>query len=317
MQYKQWLDDWLYHYVKPAAKARTYERYASIVENHLKVGLGEYDLDELTPMLLQAFVVELLQRGNRRTNKGLSVNSVNGIITTVKSTLKLARDIGLCKRYVGERIRRPKGRERPVSCFTSAEQKRIERAVLADKRGKMFGVVLCLYTGLRIGELLALEWRDVDLKRGVLSVNKECYDGRDKNGKFCRCIDTPKTSSSRREIPLPKQLLPLLRVRKKESALSLVIVDGKGKGVSVRSYQRSFELLLRRLGVERRNFHALRHTFATRAIECGVDVKTLSELLGHKSPTVTLNRYVHSLNEHKKEMMNRLGKSLQEIRCLS
>ena len=88
------------------------------------------------------------------------------------------------------------------------------------------------------------------------------------------------------------------------------MVSSGGKPVSVRSYQRTFELLLRRLGIPHRGFHAPRHTFATRALECGMDVKTLSEILGHKSPTVTVNRYVHSLIEHKKAMMNLVGKML-------
>ena len=108
-------------------------------------------------------------------------------------------------------------------------------------------------------------------------------------------------------IPLPKQLLPLLKEHKKKSN-SQYIVSSNGHGITVRSYQRSFELLQKRLGIERKGFHSLRHTFATRALECGMDVKTLSEILGHKNATVTLNRYAHSMMEHKKEMMNKLGK---------
>lgn len=88
-----------------------------------------------------------------------------------------------------------------------------------------------------------------------------------------------------------------------------MVADGE-EPVSVRSYQRSFELLQKKLKIPRRGFHSLRHTFATRALECGMDVKTLSEILGHKNPTITLNRYVHSLMEHKRDMMNRLGKLL-------
>ena len=110
-------------------------------------------------------------------------------------------------------------------------------------------------------------------------------------------------------IPLPKQLRPILKGLKKRSNSSSV-VSANGSTVSVRYYQRSFELLLKKLKIPHKGFHSLRHTFATRAIECGMDVKTLSEILGHKNPTVTLNRYAHSLMEHKKEMMNRLGKLL-------
>lgn len=156
---------------------------------------------------------------------------------------------------------------------------------------------------------MALEWENIDLRKGELKVTKSCHDGKDDNGRRCRITDTPKTTHSNRVIPLPKQLIPILRDMKKGSNSELVITD-KGKIPSVRAYQRSFELLLQKIGIPKRGFHALRHTFATRAIECGMDVKSLSEILGHKNSMVTLNRYVHSLMEHKKAMMDKLGKNL-------
>lgn len=110
-------------------------------------------------------------------------------------------------------------------------------------------------------------------------------------------------------LAIPKQLLPLLREMKKKSKSNLVISGDKP--LFVRSYQRSFELLLNKLGIPRHGFHTLRHTFATRAIECGVDVKTLSETLGHKNASITLNRYVHSFMDHKHSMMDKVGKFLR------
>ena len=124
---------------------------------------------------------------------------------------------------------------------------------------------------------------------------------------FGRITDIPKTSSSCRIIPLPKLIIPLLKTAKKSSKSQLVIANGE-IGLIVRTYQRNFASLLKKLHIAHRGFHALRHTFATRAIECGMDVKTLSEILGHKNATITLNRYAHSLMEHKRDMMNKLGK---------
>ena len=147
------------------------------------------------------------------------------------------------------------------------------------------------------------------MNKGELRINKTCHYGKDENGVFGRITDIPKTQSSIRTIPIPKQLMPHLRVTKKKS-LSTHIVSNGSNLISIRSYQRSFASLLKRLNIQHRGFHSLRHTFATRALECGMDVKTLSEILGHKSPMVTLNRYAHSLMEHKKEMMNKLGKLL-------
>ena len=304
MTYIDWLIQWLENYIRPSVKVRTYERYTLIIEQHIKDKIGGIELDDLSPFVLQAFITELLQSGNRKTGKGLSANSVNAVISVIQSSLKTAHLLGLTKEYTADKLKRPKLTEKPVECFSLAEQKHIEQAILNGKKDKLYGILICLYSGLRIGELIALQWSDIDFAKGTLTVSKSCHDG--KNGLV---IDEPKTSTSRRMIPLPKQLLPILRSVKKRSDSSSV-VSANGSTVSVRSYQRSFELLLKRLNIPHKGFHSLRHTFATRAIECGMDVKTLSEILGHKNPTVTLNRYAHSLMEHKTDMMNKLGKLL-------
>lgn len=303
MKYIDWLNSWLENYIRPSVRDRTYERYAYIIEQHIRP-IGGIGLNDLSLLVLQRFITGLLSAGNRRTGKGLSANSVNTVISVIRNSLKTAHLLGLTAEYTADKLKRPKRKEKPVDCFTLAEQKKIEQAVITGKKDKLYGIILCLYSGLRIGELIALEWHDIDFTKGILTVSKSCHDG--KNGLI---IDEPKTADSRRVIPLPKQLLPMLKGIKKKSD-SPFVVSSNGMPVSVRSYQRSFELLLKRLNIAHKGFHSLRHTFATRAIECGMDVKTLSEILGHKNPTVTLNRYAHSLMEHKAEMMNKLGKLL-------
>ena len=304
MKYINWLIQWLENYIRPSVKIRTYERYKLIIEQHIKNKIGGIELNGLSPLVLQSFITELLQRGNRKTGNGLSANSVNAIISVIQSSLKTAHLLGLTREYTADKLKRPKLKEKPVECFTLAEQKQIEQAILTGKKDKLYGILLCLYSGLRIGELIALQWSDIDFAKGILTVSKSCHDGKDG-----LVIDEPKTVTSRRVIPLPKQLLPILKGIKKKSD-SFSVVAANGSAVSVRSYQRSFELLLKKLEIPHKGFHSLRHTFATRALECGMDVKTLSEILGHKNPTVTLNRYAHSLMEHKADMMNRLGKLL-------
>lgn len=302
MKYIDWLNIWLNNYIKPSAKERTYIRYEQLIRTHIATKIGEKDVNDLTPIVLQSFVTELLSSGNDKTGKGLSANTVNAIISVLKNSLRTAHLLGVAKDYTANMIKRPKLKERKIECFTLAEQKKIESAVFDSKKIKMFGIVLCLYTGLRIGELIALQWKDIDLQKGLLTVSRSCHDT---SGGIV--FDEPKTAASRRVIPLPKQLLPKLKSIKKSGNSDFVVSVG-GNAVSVRSYQRSFELLLKKLNIVHRGFHSLRHTFATRALECGMDVKTLSEILGHKNPTVTLNRYAHSLLEHKAAMMNRLGK---------
>lgn len=309
MNYQEWLDDWLYNYVQPSSKRRTYERYGEIVHQHVIPALGSTEMNELTPFVMQQFVTKLLTNGNLNTGMGLSANSVNAIITVMQSSLKTAYMLGYTGDYKADKIKRPRSDEKRVECFSLAEQKKIEEYILSMDQPSLFGIFLCLYTGLRIGELLALEWSDIDLKKGELQVNKACHDGIDEDGTFVRITDTPKTASSVRTIPIPKQLIPLLRRLQKKSRSVYVVSNGENR-IFVRSYQRTFASIQKNLGIPHRGFHSLRHTFATRALECGMDVKTLSEILGHKSPTVTLNRYAHSLMEHKKEMMNKLGKLL-------
>lgn len=304
MKYNEWLGVWLENYIKPSVKQKTYNIYFQMIEKHINLEIGGYLLEDLTPMILQTFVTRLLNEGNLKTHKGLAVSTVNLIVTIIQSSLKTAFMLGEAKEYVADKIKRPRLAQKSVSCFSVAEQKKIEQAVSAQD--KMFGVVLCLYTGLRIGELLALTWQDIDFQRGLLSVSKTCYDGKTESG-FGQIVDEPKAQSSKRVIPIPKQLLHALKELKRINKSDYVISSG-GKPITVRSYQRSFELLLARLGISHKGFHSLRHTFATRALECGMDVKTLSEILGHKNATITLNRYAHSLLEHKTDMMNKLGK---------
>ena len=303
MEYKEWLDKWLDYYVRPYAKERTYQKYKSQVDLHIILKIGDRDMADLSAVGLQEFVVSL-------SEKGLSANSVNGVITVLKSSLKRAEMLNLVEKQYTACIQRPKSREKQVECFSKAEQRKIEGYIFEKNKPKMLGIILCLYTGLRIGELMALEWSDIDLQKGVIKISKSCHDTW-KNGEYVKVIDVPKTQSSERIIPLPKQLVVYLKAWKKQTAGDYVISGERRHGIPVRSYQKTFERVLSRLDIPHKGFHSLRHTFATRALECGMDVKSLSELLGHKNPTVTLKRYAHSMLEHKAEMMNRLGKLLQ------
>lgn len=309
MKYKVWFEEWLTHYIRPSSKQRTFEQYSRAAQIHILPYLGDIELTDLTPFVLQKFITDLTTNGNKRTGKGLSPNFVKTILSVIQNSLKTAHLVGYLPEYSVNKIKRPKIIEKQVECFTIIqEQKKIEEAALFAKKDKYRGIILCLYTGLRIGELLALTWNDIDFDKNILSVTKTCHDGNE-NGKHVRIIDTPKTENSRRQIPLSKTLVKILKEMKKKSKCEFVIADGE-KPVFIRSYQRTFELLLKKLKLPHKGFHSLRHTFATRALECGMDVKSLSEILGHKNAMITLNRYAHSLWEHKAEMMNKLSKML-------
>jgi integrase len=277
---------------------------------HLIPAIGEYELEELTLPVLQSFIVELGKSGNKLRGCGLEPSTTGVIVSVLQRSLKFAFEIGISTSEHTAHLKRPKIRQKSIECFTVTEQKKIEGYLLSRRVDKKLGVLICLYTGLRIGELLALKWTDVDAGYNFITVNATCRDVC-VNGAQIRVISTPKTATSRRIIPVPKQLKQYLKALKKISKSEFVISGNSEREVSVRSYQKMFSTLLNQLGIKHRGFHSLRHTFATRALECGMDVRTLAEVMGHKNPQVTLNRYAHSMIEHKIAMMNRVGKSLQ------
>lgn len=301
MKYQNWLNEWLTTCVEPVVKERTFERYTAIVRLHIVPKIGGYEMSALTPQILQSFTAEL--------SKQYASNTVCGIVNVIKSSLVQAQEMLRVKKQYSNSIKYPKPDEKLVECFNRYEQKKIEQFILNTVKPKLYGVLICLYTGLRIGELLALEWQDIDFATRKITITKNCVD-RWNNGRYIKTTDSPKTSSSIRKIPLPAQLIPHLKALKKHSKSNFVISGTGGEAISIRSYQKTFEGLLKKLNIPHRGFHTLRHTFATRALECGMDVKSLSKILGHKSSVITLNRYAHSFWEHQNSIMNRLGKML-------
>mgnify|MGYP004462897163 FL=1 len=308
MKLNEWLDTWLNKYLKTTIKLRTYLKYNDIINKHINPILGEYELDDLNGNVLQDFVLYKLNNGNLITSEKLADNSVIAIVSLLKQALRQALFLGISNAEYTAHIKIPMAKEKEIMVFNRLEQQKLESYCLNSKPNYI-GIIICLYTGIRLGELLALTWNDIDFDNKLLRVNKTVYTIT-KNGKNEAYIDKPKTKQSNRIIPLPKQIINLLKRKKKESISNYIISTKNGGIVQNRSYQKSFKSILNRCEITYKNFHSLRHTFATRALELGMDVKTLSEILGHKNSSITLNRYSHSLLEHKFEFMNKVGKLL-------
>ena len=302
MKLKELLELWLERYMKHTIKIRTYNRYKSICELHLIKDLGEYALDELKPNVLQDFLL-------KKIDDHYSTNTIKGIVSVLKQVLRLAITLEFVDKEYCSNLKMPSSEEKEISVFTKKERQVIESFCLNNKKRNYIGIVICLYTGIRLGELLALTWDDIDFNSNLLTINKTSYSAK-VDGKTQIIVDKPKTKKSNRVIPLPNQLVKLLKVIKKESNSKYVITTRNSGMVGNRSYQRTFKFILKKVNVPYRNFHSLRHTFATNAIELGMDVKTLAEILGHTNAMITLNRYSHSLLNYKIEMMNKLGKNL-------
>lgn len=190
------------------------------------------------------------------------------------------------------------------------EQKKLEKYLLKQIDLPKLGVYLCLYTGLRIGELCSLKWFDIDLENGILTVNKTMQriqnTDNNSNSKTKIIIEVPKSDTSIRDIPLPKHIINLLKKYKSLNRGILYFLTGNINYIEPRTLQNKFKKYLEKSGVENINFHALRHTFATRAIESGMDVKSVSEILGHSTVKMTLEKYVHITMEQKRKQINKL-----------
>lgn len=308
MKLKEWLNIWLNKYQKTTIKLRTYLKYEDTINKHINPILGDYELENLTGNILQEFVLYKLNNGNLITKDKLSDNSVIAIVSLLKQALRQAVFLGITNIEYTSHIKMPTIKEKEITAFNRFEQQKLESYCLNSKRNYI-GVIICLYTGIRLGELLALTWNDIDFDKRLLNINKTVYTIT-RNGKNEAYIDKPKSRQSYRVIPLPKQLINVLKKSKNKSISNYVITTKIGGIVQNRSYQKSFRSILRKCDIPYKNFHSLRHTFATRALELGMDIKTLSEILGHKNSIITLNRYSHSLLEHKFELMNKVGKLL-------
>ena len=312
MKLKNWLEVWLNKYTKHTVKLRTYGRYEYIIEKHINPKLGDYELEELSPVLLQDFVLDKIEHGNLKTNGPLANNSVIGIVNVLKSALSLAKSLEIIQKDYTNKIKLPQAIEKEVTAFDKVKQDKLVKFCLETKKNNYIGIVICLYTGIRLGELLALTWNDIDLNSGIMNITKTAYRIKE-NGTPRIIVDKPKTRNSNRIIPLSKQLVEILKKIKKQSNSNYVLSTRKGGMVGTREYQKTYQRILAKLDIPYKNFHSLRHTFATRAVEMGMDVKTLSEILGHKNPMITLQRYTHSLISYKTEMMNKMGKMLVAV----
>lgn len=298
---------WLDRCERERVKPRTYSRYKGLIVQHILPELGDTQIDDLGRRQISEFLTAHQADGNLR-GEALSATSTNLMLTVLNAAFTYACDMELLSANPCDRIRRVPGPPSRVEAFTREEQRRLEEAIAVSEDRRLFGIRLCLYTGLRIGELLGLEWQDVDMEKGILHIQKTVYREKNAEGEWQLFVDRPKTAASERMVPLPGYLAEDLRIYRRGARSEFVIENKKAERMSIRSYQYLFERLTEKARVRKLNFHALRHTFATRALECGMDIKTLSELMGHKNATITLNRYAHSMMDTKIAAMNKLEK---------
>ncbi len=298
-------ETWLEGDVSLRVKPSTFENYYGCMHKYVIPFYKQEGNGEITETSVLRFVKAV------RENTLIAETSQRKILSIYKMALKEIFKESPNYLPVIEMIQLPKTDTPSINVFTMKEQRLIEYAAITSEDRRMLGILLCFYTGIRLGELCGLKWSDIDLEAGTLSIvrtvsrNKNFEEG---DSKTILLVGSPKSKKSMRKIPLPVFLLKLIeKNRLPATEDSSYMLSGRDIPLDPRCYQKLFKKLLRDTGLKDCKFHTIRHTFATRALELGVDVKTLSEILGHSNVSITLNIYAHSLMEHKKAAIEKFN----------
>lgn len=289
-------------------KGGTINKYQSIIDSHIKPGLGFIRVVDIDSSKINNFLNEMILSGKLNGSGGLSASYVRSMGIVINSAMKYAVSEGLCS-PLNTPISKPVAEQKEISILDEDSQHRLEMYLLDNLDLTNAGILISLHTGLRVGEICALSWNDIDLNKRVIHIRHTVARvpvlGNSSEQKTQLVIDSPKTKSSARDIPISSALYPIITEIQKLSNSNFVISQ-TNTFVHPRAYEYRYHKVLKKCNIAQIRYHALRHTFATRCIEAGVDVKTLSEILGHGSISVTLNTYVHSSMDTKRKQLEKL-----------
>lgn len=272
-------------------KQSTLARYAYMLEHYILPAFGAILICQLTANQISDFLLRL-QKG------GLSGKSARDVGVLLKSILRYSAKKLDCT-SPGLAVELPAYRRKQIDIFYPDEIQRLAQKIMDKPTTAGIGILLTLNTGLRLGELCALQYKDIDLRNGVIHITKTAQRIRS-GDRTCLMVLPPKSDSARRTIPLPGDMAALLKkIIQSHPNGENYLLTGKSAPMEPRTMQYQYRTLLKAAGIPYRNFHVLRHTYASRCVERGVDVKSLSEMLGHADVRTTLQVYVHSSLEHK------------------
>lgn len=297
-----WMERWLENEQRMRVKPSSYQVYLNAYRKHIRPGLGNIPLCKLTPAIIQDFLDAL-------SENGLAPGTIKGILRLLAAGLRNALDEGM--------IRKNPCRKACVRANSPMEQRILsheeqsELCTAAKETGNL-PALLGLCSGMRIGEICGLKWSDIDWKNHTISVHRTVQRIRQPASapvKTCLHVGAPKSSHSQRIIPIPDFILKLLEPMRCNSAY---VFGNVGQAAEPRTIQRQFQRLAQRLEMQNVHFHTLRHTFATRLLEQGVDVKTVSTLLGHSSTQITLDFYIHSQLKNQRRAVERFARQLHK-----
>lgn len=297
--FKTETNDWLL-FKKNSIKSSTYYRYKYLIDKYI---LSYFNNKNIYYFVSYNFNIYIDYLSNI-----LSPKTIKDILSIFKSILRyIERKYNMD--YKLDLISTPKNNQEEIQILKDDEKVKLENYCLESNSLKDIGIVVCLNTGLRLGEICALKWKNINFKDNVIIINQSVqriYRGKSNTSLQ---FDTPKTKKSIRKIPISKKLLcPLKELKKvnKYSGEEYLLTGCTEKYMEPRTYQRTFKKCLSICDIHDYNFHVLRHTFATNCVKIGMDAKSLSELLGHSNVNITLNKYVHSSYNVQKKFLDKL-----------
>ena len=299
----KWLEESNSHF-----KQSTYVKYVNILHNHLIPSIGRYMVSTITTDLVKKLVDEKRTTGNIKTGKGLSAKSIKDIVSVLRMILLYAESKGEKVNCNFDMIS-VKAEITKNECLSENEQMILTQYLIKDIDYIKLGILICLYTGLRIGEICAIQFKDILMKETILTVSKtmqRIQNFSDSDVKTDVIITTPKSQTSVREIPIPDFLIEILSGFR-NTPNAYLLTGRSDKYMEPRTLYNRFKVCIKQCGIKEITFHQLRHRFATYCIEVGFEIKSLSEILGHSSVNITLNRYVHSSMELKRLNMAMLS----------
>jgi len=288
-------------------KESTVYRYSYLLETHILPELGPMEICHISETVINRYLARKSENGRLDGKSGLSPAYVRSIMLIVSAVMNFAAEHQMCD-PLHIALRKPAVRPHEPQILTRELQIKLERNLLNNINETKLGVYISLYTGLRIGEICALSWQDIDLANQLIYVRHTVIRTKSETDSKCQTrhsIDSPKTRASLRCIPICSTLMRVLASCVPPEQ-SVYVVSGNSQFLSPRTYEYRYRQLLKESKIPHINYHSLRHTFATRCIESGVDVKSLCEILGHANVSITLNTYVHSSMELKRAQLEKL-----------
>lgn len=290
-------------------KESTYAHYYHLCSRHILPDLGKYPISKISTQLMEKYIQDLLTSGRLDGKGGLSSKTVSDIMAILKNIFEFAHYEGHPTICSFERLSFKK-EAKGMRVLTQQEQRDLQVVLMTGMDRIKLGVLVSLYTGMRIGEICALKWENINTEQKVIKVRATLQRVQDINSqghtKTKVLISTPKSACSARDIPLPEFLNEILKERRE--APDCFLLTGKANQfIEPRTMQNHFKRYVQESHIENVNFHALRHTFATRCVELDFEIKSLSEILGHANVNITLNRYVHPSFDLKMEYMQKLN----------